>query len=140
MAALLKLVDEDFGTPVEARRPAGELRLASQRVCARTIIAERVTQEVALLNEQTRGTMAQRSFIIALDPQSPELALNPASPRRPGRRRDAATEIARACAAFEQRRFLLLVDDRQLDGLDDEIGFADGAEVVFLKLSPLKGG
>ena len=140
MAALLKLVDEDFGTPVDARRPAGELRLASQRVSARTIIAERVAQEVALINNSTRGGLANRSWIVPLDEQSPERTLNPLSLRRPGRRRDAASEIARACAAFEQRRFLLLVDDRQLDGLDDEIGVADGAEVLFLKLSPLKGG
>ncbi len=140
MAALLLLVDEEFGTPAEARRPAGELRLASQRVSARAIIAARVGQEVDLLNARTRGDLAARSWIVPLDEQSPERRLNPFSPRRVARAKDRDAEIARACAAFEQRRFLLLVDDRQLDGLDEEIGFADGAEVVFLKLSPLRGG
>ncbi len=138
MVAVLKLVDEDFGTPLDDRRGAGELRLASQRTSARAIIAARVAQEVALLNQRAQAAHGTRSFLVAPGPE--ERSLNALLPRRPPRRIDAAAETERACAAFEQRRFLLLVDDRQLDGLDDEIGLGDTSEVIFLHLSPLKGG
>ncbi|WP_156255425.1 hypothetical protein [Sandarakinorhabdus oryzae] len=138
MAALLKLVDEDFGRPLEERRPAGELRLASQRTSARAIIAARVAQEVVLIAERSQQSSGTRSFLIAAGPE--EQALNPQAPRRPVRRLDAAAETERACAAFAKRRFILLVDDVQLDGLDDEVGFGEASEVIFLHLSPLKGG
>lgn len=138
MVAVLKLVDEDFGTALDDRRSAGELRLVSQRTSARAIIAARVAQEVALLNERAQATQGTRSFMVAPGPE--ERALNALLPKRPPRRIDAAAETERACAAFEQRRFLLLVDDRQLDGLDDEIGLGETSDVIFLHLSPLKGG
>lgn len=140
MSAVLKLVDEEFGTAEKARRPFGELRLASLRVTAREIIRERVTLEVALINGRSNTGFSERSFIVALDPNSPEMALNPRGTRRKSRQLNADEEIARTFVAFEKRRFLLLVDDRQLDGLDDELGFTDGSEVTFLKLSLLKGG
>lgn len=138
MAALLRLLDEDFGQPDTSRRAAGELRLVSQRVSARTIIAERVAQEVALLTAREAASLATRSFLVA--PAPAETALNPLFARRRPRRIDAAAETTRACAAFEQRRFILLVDDVQLDGLDDEVGLGETSEVIFLHLSPLKGG
>jgi hypothetical protein len=138
MVALLKLVDEDFGRPVAERRPAGELRLASERTSARTIIAERVAQEVALIEARAQASQGTRSFLVAPGPE--ETALNPLVSRRPPRRIDAAAETERACAAFARRRFILLVDDVQLDGLDDEVGFGEASEVIFLHLSPLKGG
>lgn len=138
MAAVLKLVDEDFGRPLEERRLAGELRLASQRTSARAIITERVAQEVALLNARAQVSHGTRSFLVAPGPE--EKALNPLLPRRPARRLDPAAETERACAAFAKRRFILLVDDVQLDGLDDEVGFGEASEVIFLHLSPLKGG
>ncbi len=138
MAAVLKLVDEDFGTPLDDRRGAGELRLASQRTSARAIITARVAQEVALLNERAQASSGTRSFLVV--PGAEEQALNAPLPRRPPRRIDAAAETERACAAFAKRRFILLVDEVQLDGLDDEIGLRDTSEVIFLHLSPLKGG
>ena len=36
--------------------------------------------------------------------------------------------------------FFVLVDDRQLDGLDDEIAVRPETEVRFVKLVPLVGG
>ncbi|OYQ35484.1 hypothetical protein CHU93_01570 [Sandarakinorhabdus cyanobacteriorum] len=137
MAAVLTVLDEDFGRPVAERRAAGQLRLVSQRTSARAIITERVAQEVALLTTREEASLATRSFLVA--PAPAETALNPLFARRRPRRIDAAAEITRACAAFEQRRFILLVDDVQLDGLDDEVGLGETSEVIFLHLSPLKG-
>ena len=41
--------------------------------------------------------------------------------------------------AFEARTFLLLVGDRQMEGLDDVISLKPDTEVTFLRLIPLKG-
>jgi hypothetical protein len=42
--------------------------------------------------------------------------------------------------AFYTNGFILLVDDRQVDELDDEIVIRPDTTVTFLKLVPLVGG
>lgn len=46
----------------------------------------------------------------------------------------------KALDAFIRRSFLLLVDDRQVQSLDEQIRVDEGTEVVFLRLVPLVGG
>jgi hypothetical protein len=53
---------------------------------------------------------------------------------------DAAEQRARAVEAFERSGFFVLVDDRQLERLDDEIVVRPETEVRFVKLLPLVGG
>jgi hypothetical protein len=130
MSALLKVVDEHFGQP--SRRFAMELRLVSERSSARDLIARRVADEVASLNEKRRdhaeGHARTRSFLIAVDEKGPEGLL------------DEKAELERALAAFERRRFIMLLDDRQLDDLDSPVTLTPGGEVVFIYLMPLAGG
>jgi hypothetical protein len=45
-----------------------------------------------------------------------------------------------ALQAFERGRVLLLVDDRQVERLDEEIVLAPDTTVTFLELVPLAGG
>ena len=42
--------------------------------------------------------------------------------------------------AFGRNGFVVLVDDRQVEELDEDIELALGTEVTFLKLVPLVGG
>jgi hypothetical protein len=140
MAAVLKLVDEQFGATENRRQSAGELRLISQQVTARDIITQRVAAEVALLNQARTAPWPTRSLLVAAEPGSPETLLNRAIPRPKRALIDVATATACALAAFQQRRFLLLVDDRELEGLDDVAGVGETSEVLFLHLSPLRGG
>lgn len=135
--AVLRVVDERFSaTP--SRVPALELRLASERTTARDIIRRRVETEVAKLNDQAGAPLGNGSFLIASE--ATEARLN--APRSSGRRKpiEVETEISRATTAFLAGGFVMLLDDRQLEGLDEEIGLRTDSEVVFLYLTPLKGG
>jgi len=143
MAALLKIVDERFGPGGVDRRPAVELRLVSERVTPREIIQRRVEAEVEAVNQRklahfAAGHAKSRSFLIDVDPASPEGILNPLG-RKPAMAQ-VDREAARAVQAFEQQRFIMLVDGKQIDGLDDEVVVGPDSQVVFLYLMPLKGG
>ena len=145
MAALLKIVDEHFGTSADQRRPAFELRLASERITARELIRRRIADEVEALNlktsEYAAGHARSRSFLIAIDQRSAETKLNTSAPR-PLRTQvfDETAEYDRAICAFEKHQFILLFDDRQVDDLDETIALTDNSEAVFLYLTPLVGG
>lgn len=146
MGALLRIKDEFFGTGAEADRPAVELRLVSERVSPREIIRQRVFAEVAEVNEtrmkHARGHARTRSFLIDVPEDSTEGRLNGALPFAPRKARliDAEAEFAKALEAFARNRFVMLFDDRQVEGPDDELTVTPQSEVVFLHLTPLKGG
>lgn len=141
MSAVLKIIDE---TPGIGRSPSFELRLASERISVRELITKRVNDEIDQLQAEAIENAAAhertRSFLIRFDPSSPEGRLN--SPRagfKP-KRFDRSEETRAACEAFAQRRFLILIDDRQIEDLDEELVVAPHTEVVFLRLVPLRGG
>jgi hypothetical protein len=144
MAAVLKIIDEHFGSDTPKQRSGGELRLVSERTTPREIISRRVEQEVAELNEmgaKSSAIGASRSFIVDVGSQSSEALLNKGSDaKRPLGLIDAAAETARALTAFENRAFIMLVDERQAEDPDAPITVRPGSEIVFLYLTPLKGG
>lgn len=145
MNAVVRVIDEHFGSSPERRREAAPLRLAAERMSARQIIRRRIADEVERLNQSRLDHAAaharNRSFLIPIEAESAEDKLN-----RPRRRRAGVTlfdieeESRRAIEAFEKRRFLLLLDDRQIEDLDDEFSLTPGSELVFLYLTPLAGG
>lgn len=145
MAAQLKILDEYFGPAGTDRRPALELKLVSERITPREIIERRVASEVEALNSRklahAAGQGGTRSFLIDVEATSPEAILN-ISPR--GRRTPVLArveqEAARAFQAFEKQRFIMLLDDKQIDGLDDEVTVGAESQIAFLYLTPLKGG
>lgn len=143
MSAMLKMIDEQFGEP--SRRVAMELRLVSERTSARDLIRRRVADEVASVNQKrldhAEGHKRTRSFLIAVDENGPEGRLNGPSRQSPKvSLMNEAAELERAFAAFERRRFIMLLDDRQLDDLDSPVTLTPGAEVIFIYLTPLAGG
>lgn len=146
MSALLRIRDEFFGTPAVDDPPPTELRLVSERVSPREIIRQRVFAEVAEVNERRSAHLSNsrrtRSLLIDVDDGSPEARLNPAV--KPSRRAtamlDAEAEFTKALSAFTKNRFIMLFDDRQVEGLEDELTVIPGSEVTFLHLMPLKGG
>lgn len=143
--ARLKVIDERFGTGVGARRPALELRLASERISARELIRRRIADEVATANRQKMVHAASharsRSFLIAFGDDAPEAKLNGILASRPKAPLfDEQVEYDRAISAFEKNQFILLFDDRQIDDLDTPVALSEASEVVFLYLTPLVGG
>ncbi len=141
MAVTLKVVDEFFGGSRPGRFNGVDLQIASHGTTAREIISLRVSTEIyRLRREDAKARTFTRSLLVDADTQ--EVLLNPAIPLRQGGRTalDIEEEIERANAAFNNRKFIMLVDDRQIDELDDGVGLRPDSEVLFLFLSPLKGG
>ncbi len=144
MVASVRVVDEHFGVEAPVRRAACELRLASERVTPREIIRRRVEAEVEDLN---RAKTAQaegrtRSFLVPVEDNSGEARLNEVLPSAGYRLHlfNVENEVARAQAAFEKRSFIMLFDDRQIDDADQEVALTPESEIVFVYLTPLRGG
>ena len=125
------IVDE---TPGVARRAAFTLTLDGARVTARELIERRVRHEVEIYNRQK-----PEIFEGLIQPTDAERTLNGWRLKNP-RVIDADRQVANACDAFRRGRILLLVDDRQLATLDEDVTLTRDAEVCFYKLVPLVGG
>jgi hypothetical protein len=131
MATVLTVHDE--GTS-GGRIRSFKLHLAAERVTVRELIERRITQEVEEYNR------AQPEYFQGLvQPTDAERVLN-GYRLREKRMLDAAEQRAKAIQAFDRAGFFVLVDDRQVDGLDHEIVVRPDTEVRFVKLVPLVGG
>ncbi|MFN7970993.1 MAG: hypothetical protein U0166_01350 [Acidobacteriota bacterium] len=131
MQAAIQLVDAE---PSGRRIREFTLRLVSERLTARELIAARVRQEVGAYNAG-QGEL----FEGLVQPKGAEVALN--GYRMKDRRSlDVDIQIETALTAFDRNGFFLLVDDRQIEGLDDVIVIGVATQVSFVKLVPLVGG
>ncbi len=109
------------------------LRVSSYRLTARELICERVEAECDERLDGKAGCDGTR----LVQPDAVEMTLNTrASPMVP----DVGKRIALALSAFENNGFVLLVDDRQIETLEEEIEISERSIVTFLKLTPLVGG
>ena len=131
MATALTVHDE--GTS-GGRIRSFKLHLAAERISVRELIERRVTQEVEEYNRAQ-----PECFQGLVQPTDAERVLNGYRLRQK-RALDAAEQRAKAVEAFERSGFFVLVDDRQLDRLEDEIAVRPDTEVRFVKLVPLVGG
>jgi hypothetical protein len=133
MPAQVKVRDE---LVFNVGRPPIEFVVAmpAERVSIRDFIRARVEQEVAGYNAH------QGDFFYGLiQPSDAELTLNGYRLRR-RHAIDPAAQVQKALAAFERNGFLMLVDNRQVEQLDDMIVLGPETVVTFLKLVPLVGG
>ncbi|GGM25587.1 hypothetical protein GCM10011608_08080 [Micromonospora sonchi] len=130
--ATVTFVDE---STAGARTPAWALRIFEERLTLRELIRRRIHQEVA---EHNAATPAPRRLLV--QPTSIERTLNGEPAERSHRRVDAQRQVALAEEAFTRNGFVVLVGDRQVEELDDEVDLRRDTEVTFLKLVPLVGG
>jgi hypothetical protein len=110
------------------------LDVLTERVTLRELIRTRVYREVRDYN--LRQPEFFRGFV---QPTEAERTLN-GFKVRPGRRIDPERQFERAIESFYRNGFLILVNDRQLVDLEEEIDIQPDTTVVFLKLVPLVGG
>jgi hypothetical protein len=129
-------VDE---TTAGTRDDAWALEILEERLSLRELIRRRIFQEVAEFNAADRSAAGGNEFRGLVQPSDAERTLNGYRLKSP-RRIDPEQQCARALEAFGRNGFLVLVGDRQILELDEEIDLALGAEVTFLKLAPLVGG
>jgi hypothetical protein len=114
--------------------PEWALDLLRERITARELIRRRIHQEVMDYNARMPGR-----FHSLVQPSDSERVLN-GYHLQDGRTIDWRAQSVQAQEAFQRHRFILLVDDHQVEDLDEEIALRAGAEVMFLRLTPLAGG
>ncbi|MGW0709330.1 hypothetical protein ACWD4G_25825 [Streptomyces sp. NPDC002643] len=131
--ATVTFVDE---TTSGVRGESRWLDIAEERVSVGELIRRRVFQEVAEFHARNRPDEVFQGLV---RPEDTERVLNGYALRTP-RRIDAEKQAALALKAFAGNGFLVLVGDRQVTEIDEEIDLALGTEVTFLKLVPLVGG
>ncbi|MBZ0114419.1 MAG: hypothetical protein K8J08_18295 [Thermoanaerobaculia bacterium] len=132
MQAALRIVDENATGDVLAE---ASLRLVSERVTVGDIISARVRQEATDFNKAQDGQV----FRGLVQPTDTERHLNGYRLKK-AKVVDPEVQIVKALEAFGQNGFLVLVDDRQVESLDEEIVVTRTSKVSFIKLVPLVGG
>jgi hypothetical protein len=107
-----------------------DIELDSVHVTAADLIRGRVIAELTRVG----GVVPRPLVAMSVD----EVALN--GPRNGGAKLDVEREVARALAAFERGRFMLLVGGRQLQHADEPVGVSADTAITFLRLVSLRGG
>jgi hypothetical protein len=110
------------------------LNVSAERITVRDLIRQRVWHEVEDYNRRKSDT-----FRGLVQPTDSERTLNGYRLKQP-RAIDAAAQFAKAIDAFRGNQIIMLVDDRQVESLDDEIALRPNTRVSFLRLTPLVGG
>jgi hypothetical protein len=131
MATVVTIIDE---TPGGSSSSELTLEFLTERITVRELIRSRVYQEVREYNASTPG-----HFKGLVQPTEAERTLN-GYKLRERRKIDWEAQYDRAVEAFQRNGFLILVDDRQVTELDEEIVLRHDSSVSFLKLVPLVGG
>ena len=132
MSAFVKFVDE---TPAGDVLRELKLHVAEESLTVRALIERRVRHEVARFNDEDM----LRVFNGLVQPDGAE-AHQDGYRLQKARRLDAEQQCSRALSAFERNGFCMLVGDRQVESLDEEIALVADTKIAFIKLVPLVGG
>jgi hypothetical protein len=125
----LSIVDE---TTAGQRQSAGPFQFDTCTMTLRELIRVRVQQEVKRFNETE-----SEAFRGLVQPDESERILNGVRERPV---LDWEKQYAKAITAFKGNGFLVLLDDRQIDDLDETLHLTEQSKLTFLKLVPLMGG
>ena len=117
-------------------KPTGTVTLEDipSRITLRDLIRTRVREEIAKYN-----SAPSREFRTLVQPVGAEVTLNGYRFKEP-RRLDWRTQAEVAEDAFLRNGFFVLVGDRQVDDLDEELELDADTDIRFVKLTPLVGG
>lgn len=126
------------------------LRLASERLTVAALIRRAVEEQVRelrvrqYLDAEAARRALDRQYLSAdeIDAQAAGGVVRLRQPRRERRTRpvEAEAEVERALRAFEAGAYVILIDGRRVERLDEEVTVAPGTSVTFLRLMPLIGG
>ncbi len=131
MAVALTMYDET-ATGTHLRHITVEF--PSDVVSVRELIRGRIYEEVADFNRRK-----PECFCGLVQPTDADVVLNGYKLRKQ-RAIDWNEQFDAAVDAFQRNGFLLLVDDRQPEGLDERVRVTAGTKVSFVRLMPLVGG
>jgi hypothetical protein len=120
--------------------PAGSSRsftliLANPIVTIGELIEFRVRQEVDAHNKQQA-----ESYSGLVQPASAEVILNAPGRGRSRKLIDADAQVRAAFDGFKSNAFVLLIDEKQMESLNETVDLSSEHEITFIKLVPLVGG
>jgi hypothetical protein len=131
MSSTLAIRDETVGgQPLRE----WELEVLTERLTVRELIRSRVYQEVLDFNQRQPD-----HFHGLIQPGEAEQTLNGLKLTKK-KQIDWKAQFAKATNAFESNQILILLNDKQLESLDEEIEIKPGTTVTFLRLTLLVGG
>lgn len=121
-------------------QPSNEFSLncSADILTVRELIKNRIAQEVSDYNNQIKLDSAA-TFNGLVQPVEVERAVN-AKRRAKLDFVDWREQFDKAIDAFQKNQVFVLVDDKQVENLDDEIAIGENTVICFLKLVPLVGG
>lgn len=126
------LIQDETATGAVLHRLA--LELAQESITVRELIEQRVRQEVEAYNQRHTDVFAG-----LVQPTDSERVLN-GYRQKTFKPIDAEKQLYKALEAFQQNGYFILVNDRQVESLDEQIWLGPGATAAFVKLTPLVGG
>ncbi|MGC8640891.1 MAG: hypothetical protein ACP5XB_13570 [Isosphaeraceae bacterium] len=115
------------------------LKFPTERLTVRELIRERVYQEVQDFNRKS----SELVFRGLVQPSDTEQVLNGKRTEyrlRRHREIEWKPQFDKALDAFTRQAFLILIDDKQAESLDQEFVIGHGTEISFVKLTLLVGG
>ena len=115
------------------------LEFPSEHITIRELIRERVYQEVQDFNRK----QDQQVFCGLVQPTDTERVLNGnRTEYRLKRHREIQwkSQFDKAVESFDHNGFLILIDDKQAESLDQEFVIEHGTQISFVKLTMLAGG
>lgn len=115
---------------LQGTQPSWQLDILEERSTLREVIRSRIYQDVSEYNAKQRS---QRHCLIP--PPSLLQALAEHIPVL-----DWQVQYNQAIKAFEQRSYIVIIDDQQITQLDCPMRFTAQSTVTFFKLIPLIGG
>ena len=133
--AFLTIQDETLvGNVLQSTR----LEVSGEQLTVRELITARVTQEVERYNRSAE----ERVFKGLVQPGEVEQRLNVGKHKVDPAKRliDAEKQCYVALSAFQKNGFIVLVDHKQVEDLEERIVVRDNTTVSFVKLTPLVGG
>ena len=125
------------------------LRLLDERLSVAELIRRTVEEQVRELTVRRRldaeqaGRALARHYLSAEEvaAQARRGAVRfPTAQSGKAAQLDPALEVEKALRAFDAGTYVILVDGRRVERLDEVVPFSPGTKVTFLRLMPLVGG
>jgi hypothetical protein len=128
---LVTVCDETFSG---GKTNVKTINLTGNYLTAKDILKERLQQEVEIFNAQQDAC-----FQGLVQPEGSTRSKN-GFQMQIKRFIDWLEQYEKAIAAFDKNGFVMLVNDKQVVTLDEELEISEGMEVSFMRLTPLVGG
>lgn len=125
----------EFSIPLSSDTPSGET------VVLRALLSRIVRAQV----QEFQNRQSERQFIRVLTQRQIDLGaeqgkINPAAAEVSPQHVDPDTAVETALLAYLDGLYLVVIDDRQIENLDEEIDLTPDSRITFIRLTLLAGG